>query len=142
MQVTENTLEKLRAQLEQREPPRARPNPPRGGAPGGGSPDGAENARLSVAARKAIGDKLRECWELAPGDRSDLPSAVRMVVTTDGGGVIRETRVSAQDISGTGRARYFAEQAKRATLDSRCSPLPLPPQLLGSIHTFEITFRP
>ncbi len=103
-----------------------------------------DNARLSSSDRQRIGDKLRECWALEPGDRSDLPQAVRLTVTTDGGGVIRDARVSPQDISGTatGRARYFAEQAMRAARSPQCSPLPLPPPMLGSVHTFEITFRP
>lgn len=137
-------MERLRALQDQREPPRARPNPPRGGAPSGGAPGGVENARLAAGDIKAVGDKLRECWALEPGDRADLPRAVRLTVTTDGAGVIRDARVSPQDISGTlaGRARYFAEQARRAALDPQCSPLPLPRPMLGSIHTFEITFRP
>lgn len=138
------TLKKLRAQEEQHEPPRAHPNPPRGGAPGGGSPGGVENAKLSAADRGRIGDKLHDCWNLAPGDRADLPGAVHITITTDVAGVIRDARVSARDLAATasGRARYFAEQARRATLDAQCSPLPLPPQMLGSIQTFEITFHP
>jgi hypothetical protein len=138
------TLERLRALEESREPPRARANPPRAGAPGGGSPGGVENAKLSASAARAIGDKLRECWALEPGDRADLPQAVRLTVTTDGGGVVREARVSSQDVSGTssGRARYFAEQAMRAARSPQCSPLPLPAPMMGANHTFEITFRP
>jgi len=137
-------LERLRALEEQHEPPRAHPNPPRGGAPGGGSPGGIQNAQLSAAEGRAIGDKLHDCWELAPGDRADLPSAVHITITTDATGVIRDARISAQDVAlaGSGRGRYFAEQARRATLEARCSPLPLPPRLLGSNQNFEITFRP
>ncbi|MDQ2804461.1 MAG: hypothetical protein M3Y41_17925, partial [Pseudomonadota bacterium] len=59
-------------------------------------------------------------------------------------GVIRDAVVSPEDANSTrsGLPRYLAERARDAALKPRCSPLPLPPSMLGTNHTFEITFRP
>jgi hypothetical protein len=133
------TLERLRAQEARRGAASTRQAAARPG-----SSSGSDNAKLSTSDARRIGDKLRECWALDPGDHADLPQSVRITVTTDGDGVVRDARVSSADISGTGsgRARYFAEQAMRAARSPQCSPLPLPPPMLGAVHTFEITFRP
>lgn len=138
----ESTLERLRAQQAGREPPRA-PSPPRGGASGGG-PAGIDNALLTGEVRRAIGDRLRECWT---SDRSALDyekQSVRLVVTTDPTGTIRVAEIAANDASRTGGgvARAFAERARRAALDPQCAQLPLPGALKGQNRTFEITFRP
>ena len=135
----ENTLERLRAQA-QTAAPRAPANPPRGGAPGGGQPAGAENAALSSAARGAIGDRIRECWT---GDTAALDydkQTAHLRVTTDAGGVIRHAEIIQAGGSTVGRA--FAERAVRAAMSAQCATLPLPSPMLGSNHTFEITFRP
>ena len=139
----ESTLDRLRAQQASKEPPRA-PSPPRGGAPGGGSPAGIDNALLTGEVRRAIGDRLRECWT---SDRSALDyekQTVRLVVTTDPTGTIRVAEIAANDASRTsgGVARAFAERARRAALDPQCAQLPLPGALKGQNRTFEITFRP
>ncbi len=140
----ESTLDRLRAQQASKEPPRTHPAPARGGAPGGGSPTGLDNALLTGDMRRAIGDRLRECWT---GDRTALnydKQTVRLVVTTDPTGTIRVADVSANDASrtGSGVARAFAERARRAALDPQCAQLPLPGALKGQNRTFEITFRP
>jgi hypothetical protein len=139
----ESTLERLRAQQASKEPPRA-PSPPRAGAPGGGNPAGIDNALLTGDVRRAIGDRLRECWT---GDKSALnyeKQSVRLVVTTDPTGTIRVADIAANDASRTsgGVARAFAERARRAALDPQCAQLPLPGALKGQNRTFEITFRP
>ena len=140
----DSALDRLRAQLATKDPPRAPPNPARGGAPGGGSPTGLDNALLTAGVRRAIGDRLRECWT---GDRSALDydkQVVRLVVTTDATGTIRIADIAANDASRTGNgvARAFAERAKRAALDPQCAQLPLPAALKGQNRSFEITFRP
>jgi hypothetical protein len=136
----ENTLDRLRAQQQQTQPPRAVYNPPRGGAIGGGVQNGVENAQLSAAQRGAIGDKIRECWTKDAGALDiDKQSAI-LVITTDAGGVVRDAQIKQAGSGFVGRA--FAERARRAALDAQCNPLPLPNQMRGSIHTFEILFRP
>ena len=114
----------------------------RAAPPGGGSPTGVDNAQLSAATRGAIGDRLRECWT---GDRGAVDfdkQVVRLRITTDEAGVIRQADLAGADASRVGVARAFAERARRAALDAQCSQLPLPPAMRGQVHTFEITFRP
>ena len=140
----DNTLDRLRAQLAAKDPPRATPSPPRGGAPGGGSPTGMDNALLTAGVRRAIGDRLRECWT---GDKNALDydkQFVRLVVTTDATGTIRVADIAPNDASrtGSGIARAFAERARRAALDPQCAQLPLPGAMKGQNRSFEITFRP
>jgi len=140
----DDRLAQLRAQLAAKDPPRATPSPPRGGAPGGGSPTGMDNALLTAGVRRAIGDRLRECWT---GDKNALDydkQFVRLVVTTDATGTIRIADIAPTDASRTGNgiARAFAERAKRAALDPQCAQLPLPGTLKGQNRSFEITFRP
>jgi hypothetical protein len=137
----DNTLERLRALQAQRQPPKSVYNPPHGGAPGGGSPTGVDNAKLSAAAARAVGDRLRECWTTNNRGAKDFDQqAARLMVTTDASGTIRDAQIVEGATSPVGRA--FAEQARRAALDAQCATLPLPPNMLGSNHTFEITFRP
>jgi len=140
----ESTLDRLRAQLASKEPPRTPSSPPRGAAPGGGSPAGADNALLTAGVRRAIGDRLRECWI---GDKNALDydkQVVRLIILVDAGGTIRQADVAPSDASraGGGVARAFADRARRAALDAQCAQLPLPAALKGQNHTFEITFRP
>lgn len=135
-------MERLRAQQASKEPPRAT-STPRSGTPSGG-PAGIDNALLTGEVRRAIGDRLRECWT---SDKSALnyeKQSVRLVVTTDPTGTIRVAEIAANDASrsGGGVARAFAERARRAALDPQCAQLPLPGALKGQNRTFEITFRP
>jgi len=137
-------IKQLRAQEAAKEPSRAPTNPTRSGAPGGGSPASTDNAQLNVSLRNAISDRLRDCWT---GDRTAFEydkQTVRLIVTTDPTGTIRVADIAPSDLARTrsGVARAFADRAKRAALDPRCAQLPLPPDLKGQNHTFEITFRP
>ncbi|HYZ32942.1 MAG TPA: hypothetical protein VE684_11760, partial [Crenalkalicoccus sp.] len=136
----ENTLERLRALQPQVRPPTTAYNPPRGGAIGGGSLTGVDNARLSAAQRGAIGDRIRECWTKDAGALRIEEQSARLLITTDAGGVVRDAQILQVGPGFVGRA--FAERARRAALDAQCNPLPLPRQMLGSVHTFEITFKP
>ena len=140
----DSALDRLRAQLAAKDLGRAPATPPRGGAPGSGSSAGTDNALLTAGMRRAIGERLRECWT---GDKNALDydkQFVRLVVTTDATGTIRIADIAANDASRTGNgvARAFAERARRAALDPQCAQLPLPGALKGQNHSFEITFRP
>ena len=80
----ENTLEKLRQQMAQSAPPKARPNPQAGGQPnGGGNPLGNDTAALSADQRGAIGDHVRECWTKDAGALDIDKQRVLLTVTTD-----------------------------------------------------------
>lgn len=110
---------------------------------------GADGTLLAAATRRAIGDRLRECWT---GDNSELDvneQFVRLTITTDTTGVIRTASISPNDPSRTGNEirRAFAERARRAALDSRCAQLPLPsvegtePHIRGYVSTLTSVFQ-
>lgn len=138
----EATLEKLRSLQAQTQAPTARYNPPAGGRPGGGQLTGVDNAQLSAAVRGAIGDKLRECYDQDTGGRDYDKQSVRLRVTTDASGTIRDAQFAPGESGRTGVALVFAERARRAALSVRCATLPLPRDMLGANHTFEILFKP
>jgi hypothetical protein len=141
----ENTLEKLRQQMAQSAPPKARPNPRSGGQPnGGGNPLGNDTAALSADQRGAIGDHVRECWTKDAGALDIDKQRVLLTVTTDGEGVARKAVVAGDDIGRMSdpRFRAFAERAIRAIMDARCSNLPLPNNVRGKVNVLTFRFAP
>jgi len=136
----EATLEKLRALQPQSRPPTRTANPSAGGAVGGGSVTGVENASLSAADRGAIGDRIRECYTQDTGGRDYAQQWAIIRVTTDPAGIVRIADILKHS-SGT-IGQIFAERAARAARDPQCAQLPLPRQMAGLNHTFEITFKP
>jgi hypothetical protein len=144
-QSLDNTLEKLRQLVQQKEAPKARANPKAGGAPnGGGNPLGNDTAALSSAERGAIGDHVRECWTKDAGALDIDKMQVTLTVTTDPSGIVRKADVSGTDVGRMGdpRFRAFAERAVRAVMDPHCANLPLPNTLLGKINTLTFRFSP
>jgi len=141
-----NTLERLRSQSRQTQPPRARPNPQAGGAPnGGGNPQSDDTSALSASQRGAIGDYVRRCWSTDPGMLDLDKMQVLLTVTTDGTGVVRRAIVAPEDtgrVGGNARLRVFSERAVRAVMDPNCANLPLPQPMLGQVRTFTFLFRP
>jgi outer membrane biosynthesis protein TonB len=141
----ENTLEKLRQQMAQSTPPKARPNPRSGGQPnGGGNPLGNDTAALSTDQRGAIGDHVRECWTKDAGALDIEKQRVLLTVTTDADGVARNAVVAGDDAGRMAdpRFRAFAERARRAIMDPRCANLPLPNDVLGKVNVLTFRFSP
>ncbi|MFL5255686.1 MAG: hypothetical protein ACJ8AI_22875 [Rhodopila sp.] len=141
----ENTLQKLRQQMAQSAPPKARPNPQAGGQPnGGGSPNGDITATLSASERGAIGEHVRECWTKDAGALDIDKQHVLLTVTIDASGMARMADIAGEDIGRMGdpRFRAFAERARRAVLDSRCASLPLPGKDLGKVGKLTFRFSP
>lgn len=141
----ENTLDKLRQQLAQTQPPRARHNPRDGGQPnGGGNPLANDTAALSSSERGAIGDHVRECWTKDAGALDIDKQRVLLTVTTDAAGVARKADVTGEDIPRMGdpRFRAFAERAVRAVMDAHCATLPLPANVLGKVNVLTFRFSP
>ena len=141
----ENTLEKLRQQLAQSEPPKGRPNPRSGGQPnGGGNPLGNDTAALSADQRGAIGEHVRECWTKDAGALDIDKQRVLLTVTTDATGVARKVEVAGADAARQGdpRFRAFTERAIRAILDPHCANLPLPNNVLGKVNVLTFRFSP
>ena len=141
----ENTLDKLRQQLAQSQPPKTRPNPQSGGRPnGGGNPSSNDTAALSADQRGAIGDHVRECWTKDAGALDIDRQRVLLTVTTDASGIARKAVVAGDDIGRMNdpRFRAFAERAVRAIMDPRCANLPLPNNVLGRINVLTFRFSP
>ncbi len=141
----ENTLEKLRQQLAQTQPPKARSNPRAGGQPnGGGNPSANDTAALSADQRGAIGAHVRECWTKDAGALDIDKQRVLLTVTTDPDGIARKAEVAGADIGRMSdpRFRAFAERARRAILDPQCANLPLPNHVLGKINVLTFRFSP
>jgi hypothetical protein len=141
----ENTLDRLRQQLAQSAPPKARYNPQAGGAPrGGGVPGGDITGALTDGQRAAIGDHVRECWTKDAGALDIDKQRVLLTVMTDNAGVARHAEVAGPDIGRMSdpRFRAFAERAIRAVMDVRCASLPLPNNQLGKVNTLTFRFSP
>lgn len=141
-----NTLDKLRAMNLNQKTPTSRYNPAQGGNPdAGGARNSDATSSLTAAQRGAIGDKVRACWAIDSGAQGVQNFRVLLTVTTDATGVVRHAQVAPAD---QGRADSdpvfgaFALRAVNAVLDYHCSPLPLPPSLLGAVHTFTFRFSP
>jgi hypothetical protein len=141
----DNTLEKLKQMLAQKQPPSARANPRAGGQPnGGGNPLGNDTAALSADQRGAIGDHVRECWTKDAGALDIDKQRVLLTVTTDATGIARNAVVAGDDVGRMGdpRFRAFAERAIRAIMDPRCANLPLPNNVLGKVNVLTFRFSP
>ena len=138
-------MDKLRQQMAQTAPPKARPNPQSGGQPnGGGNPLGNDTAALSADPRGAIGDQVRECWTKDAGALDIDKQRVLLTVTTDATGVARRVEIAGDDAGRMGdpRFRAFAERAVRAIMDPRCANLPLPNNVLGKVNVLTFRFSP
>jgi hypothetical protein len=138
----ENTLERLRQQQAQREPPRARPAAPapQAAPQGGGRPDGM--AALTQGERTAIGERIGDCWRVDAGmmGLADIRVSLRAVV--DQGGVIRNVTPGPDGVPSDQRARSVYEAARRALLDPACSPLPVPRERMQAANEFVFNFNP
>jgi hypothetical protein len=141
----DNTLEKLKQMLAQKQPPTARANPRAGGQPkGGGNPLSNDTAALTADQRGAIGDHVRECWTKDAGALGIDKQRVMLTVTTDANGVVHQAEIAGDDIGRMSdpRFRAFAERARRAILDPRCANLPLPNNVLGRVNVLTFRFSP
>jgi len=102
-------------------------------------------ALLTAAQRGAIGDKVRACWTIDSGVGGVQELSVVLDVTTDRTGDVVRAQVANSDrsrVASDPALQAFAQRAERAVLDYRCSPLPLPPSLLGAPHSFIFRFSP
>jgi hypothetical protein len=135
-----NTLENLRSAQRQTEAPRARPSP-QSGAPqqGGGTPTGT--ASLSSGEKAGLAEKISECWSVDGGGVGVREVIVELRVVVDAGGVVRNV-TSNGAVPSDPRARSVYEAARRALLDPRCNPLPLPRERLAALRDTVFRFNP
>jgi hypothetical protein len=136
----QNTLERLRQAQTQNTPPTARANPaPSQPSRGGGAPTGT--AELTQGERTGLADKISECWSVDAGGLNIHEVVVELRVDVDAGGVVRNVRPNGS-VPGDARARSVYEAARRALLDPRCNPLPLPRERLAALRNTVFRFNP
>ena len=134
-----STLERLRA-AQQNQPPRARPSEASGRpAQGGGAPTGT--ALLTAGEVRGVADRISECWSVDAGMLGLDQIVVELKVDMDPSGVIRNVR-PASGVPSDPRARAVYESARRALLDQKCSPLPVPREKIPSLNNATFRFNP
>ncbi|MFZ4407079.1 MAG: hypothetical protein ACOYOH_07050 [Paracraurococcus sp.] len=135
-----NTLERLQQTAKQTEPPRAKPSP-QAGSPqqGGGAPTGT--AALNAGEKAGLADKISECWSVDGGGMGIRDVVVELRVDVDAGGTVRNVRANGSPPSDP-RARSVYEAARRALLDPKCNPLPLPKERLAALRETVFRFNP
>jgi len=137
----QNTLDRLRAaQQASNEAPRGQPRPAPG-APqqGGGTPTGTAN--LSAGEKAGLADKISECWSVDGGAVGIQNVIVEFRVEVDAGGTVRNVRPNGA-VPTEPRARAVYEAARRALLDPKCNPLPLPRERLAALRDTVFRFNP
>ena len=99
--------------------------------------------RLSPADEDAVRQRIRQCWNVDPNalQTGDMVVEVRVVMrpdrTVETASVVDEARLSRD--SGF---RAAAEAARRAVLNPRCQPLPLPPDGYRQWRDLVLVFDP
>ena len=99
---------------------------------------------LSAAELNAIANAVRPCWGIDAGAPGVQDFSVLLQVTTDASGVVREAEVAPADQGKLGDPVFaaFAQRAVSAAKNYKCAKLPLPPYMLGTVHTFTFRFNP
>jgi hypothetical protein len=137
--AVQNTLERLRLQQQQNQPPR--PAQPQGGAPrAAGAPGGtAATPGLTRGEIDGLSNKISECWAVDAGmlGLADITVEMRVRLRPDGSVV---QVIPARQY--TGREQIVAEQARRALLSPQCNPLPIPREKIGTVEASVFRFSP
>jgi hypothetical protein len=115
----------------------ARPSAPQ--PPGGGAPTGT--AALTAGERAGLADRISECWSVDGGGVGVRDIVVELRVVVDAGGTVRNVQPNGS-VPGEPRARAVYEAARRALLDQRCNPLPLPRERLAALRDTVFRFNP
>ena len=137
----ENTLERLRAQQPQQQPPTGRPNPQAGRPTAGGGVPTATDL-LTEGQRAGIADRISECWNVDRGMLNLTDMRVTLLAIVDQAGVIRDVRPGPGGIPADPRGRALYDSARRALLNPACSPLPVPAERLQARNEFQFNFSP
>ena len=135
-----NNMDKLIQSAQQNRPPTGRPSAPAGSPQrGGGAPNGT--AALNSGEKAGLADKISECWSVDGGGVGIRDVIVELRVDVDAGGTVRNVRANGTPPSDP-RARSVYEAARRALLDPKCNPLPLPKERLAALRETVFRFNP
>jgi hypothetical protein len=136
-----NTLERLRQQQAQQQPPQARPNPQQGRpSAGGGAPTGT--APLTQGEIRGLAEQVAECWSVDGGMLNLDQIVVELRVQLDGNGNVRNVVPGDRGVPSDPRARAVYESARRALLSPQCNPLRVPADKLPTLMASTFRFNP
>ncbi|HTV90983.1 MAG TPA: hypothetical protein VME41_18370 [Stellaceae bacterium] len=98
---------------------------------------------LTASQKDLIIEQIERCWDVPAGarDAKDLNIEVKAVVNQDG--TVREAAIV--DTARYATDPFFraaADSAKRAVLNPRCSPLPVPADKYDAWHNLDLFFNP
>jgi hypothetical protein len=137
----ENTLERLRAQQAQQQPPTGRPNPQAGRpAAGGGSPTGT--APLTQGEIRGLADQITECWAVDAGMLALSDRTVDVQLVLDDRFMVRRVVIVGRNGPNDRYAEAFVESVRRALLSPQCNPLRFPPEKRRAIEESTFRFNP
>jgi outer membrane biosynthesis protein TonB len=90
----------------------------------------------------AIRHQIEKCWIIPAGarDADKLVVSIRIWVNPDG--TVRDARILDQGRMADPFFRSAAESARRAVLNERCSPLPIPPKKYDQFKEMVLDFNP
>lgn len=101
--------------------------------------------RLTSEQRQAIARYLQPCWSVLSYSYPIEQPSIGLIITVSPNGETVGVKLAAEDRARliSIQFRVFAERARRAVLDPKCSRLPIPASLLGSSPVpFLVRFRP
>jgi hypothetical protein len=137
----ENTLDRLRQQQAQQQPPTARPSPQAGRpAAGGGAPTGT--AQLTQGEIRGLAEQIGECWSVDAGMLGLSEIVVELRVQLDGQGNVRNVVPGDRGVPSDARARAVYESARRALLSPQCNPLRVPADKMQTVMASTFRFNP
>jgi hypothetical protein len=137
----QNTLDRLRAAAQQQTAaPQSRPSTAAGRpAAGGGSPTG--NAQLSQGEIRGVADRISECWSVDAGMVGLDQMTVELRLDVDPTGMVRNVR-PVNGVPTDPRARALYDMSRRAVLDPKCNPLPVPREKIPALANTILRFSP
>ncbi|MBM3468475.1 MAG: TonB C-terminal domain-containing protein [Alphaproteobacteria bacterium] len=110
---------------------------------GKGAPASTIGAVLTASEKDALSRHIAQCWIIPAGlrDARNIRVPIKINVSRDGtvqkAEIVDKARMSS-DLS----YRTAAESARRAVLDPRCSPLPIPADKYDMFKEFTFNFDP
>jgi hypothetical protein len=112
-------------------------------APPSAQPQAPLAAQLSASEKDLIIRQIERCWNIPAGARSadNLIIEIKAVVNPDGT-VQQATIVDGGRYASDPFFRAAADSAKRAVLNPRCSPLPVPPDKYEAWRNLDLFFNP
>lgn len=97
---------------------------------------------LSMSELDVLRQQLRQCWSLPAGAKDAKFLSIDVEVQVNPEGVVQQTKIKNNILSGNPYDRVAMESAKRALYHPDCTPLKLPKSKFEQWSTFIVTFDP